>query len=336
MEMRGHHVPVDVQYDLSAFGVTMSSDVIRVTFHYNDMLDILGRKVIAGDVLEFPSMRDTPVFTDAVGINRFYEVIDALYSAPGYGQKWFPHIWLVRAKLLTASPEFTEIINQTATGQNDGGVGEGIGIFTPGFTDTVNSDGNPGLGVNPQIMSSLSTLCTILCITDTNIAEAQLYDFFDPKFFESANLYIYIDPDTGYPNIGSNYFSGDGIPPNGAPLVGAGTTFPNTMTDEQYYLRIDYYPARLYQKQGSCFKLIEEDVLKIWTAQNRVLDEFLLNNNVTTLPDGTTIPEKQPLSQILKQRVDLYASRKTKVLSDEAVRAAIAIKNAQNNPPKSL
>ena len=332
IELRGHHQPQDVNYDLSQFGIFLSSDTIRIQFGYTDMMDSLGRKLIAGDVLEFPSMRDVPIFDNAVGINRYYVVQDALYAAAGYGQKWFPHIWLVRAKLMTASPEFKEITDQANAGQTDGGVGQGIGIMPPGFTDTADANGNPGAGCNPDIKASLNLFCKILDITDKNVAEAEKYAFFDPKFFESANLYIYIDPETNYPVIGSNYFSGDGEPPNGGPLLGAGVAFPPGMQDGEYYLRLDYYPERLFQKQGNCYKLIEVDVLKSWTAYNRILDQFFDNNRDTVLPDGTVIPEKQAISQVVKQKVDLYAQRKLDTTAAEGVRSKIADDRAKKKP----
>ena len=335
IELKGHYTPQDVNYDLSQFGIFLSSDVIRIQFHYNDMVDCLGRKLIAGDVLEFPNMRDVPIFDNAVGINRYYVVQDALYAAAGYGQKWFPHIWLVRAKMLQASQEYNQILDQAATGQTAGGVGQGIGVMPEGFTDTADANGNPGTGANPNITNTLNLFCRIIGLSDAVVAEAEHNAFFDPKFFESANLYIYLDPNTGYPIIGSNYFSGDGAPPNlstdnadnlepSGPLVGAGVSFPPGMTDGQYYLRIDYYPERLFQKQGPTFKLIEVNVLKNWTAYNRVLDSFIDNINDTVLPDGTVVPEKQAVSQVVKQKVDLYSERKKKVTKTEAARSKIA------------
>jgi hypothetical protein len=192
-----------------------------------------------------------------------------------------------------------------------------------GFTDT-SVGGNPGLGANPNITNSLNLFCKIIGITDAVVAEAEQNAFFDPKFFESANLYIYIDPNTNYPVIGSYYFSGDGDPPNGGPLVGAGISFPTGMTDGQYYLRIDYYPERLFQKQGPVYKLIEENVLKHWTSYNRILDSFIDNNNDTVLSDGTVVPEKTAVSEVLRQRVDLYADRKKAVTAAEAARSKIA------------
>jgi hypothetical protein len=343
IELRGHHQPQDITYDLSQFGIFLSSDTIRIQFGFTDMMDSIGRKLISGDVLEFPSMRDVPIFDNAVGINRYYVVQDALYASAGYGQTWFPHIWLVRAKLMTASPEFKEITDQAATGQTDGGVGQGIGIMPAGFTETADASGNPGTGANPDITSSLNLFCKLLNITDQNVAEAEKNAFFDPKFFESANLYIYLDPVTNYPIIGSNYFSGDGAPPNlstdlgqdlvpSGPLVGAGITFPPGMSDGQYYLRIDYFPERLFQKQGNCYKLIEENVLKSWSATNRILDTFIDNINDTVLPDGTVIPEKQAISTVVKQKVDLYAQRKIDITAKEAARSKIADNRAKKKP----
>lgn len=104
------------------------------------------------------------------------------------------------------------------------------------------------------------------------------------------------------------------------------------MQDGQYYLRIDYYPERLFQKQGNCYKLIEVNVLKHWTAYNRVLDTFIDNNKDTVMSDGTVVPEKQAVSQVVKQKVDLYAERKTQVTAAEAARSAIADERAKKKP----
>ena len=334
VEIKGHYTPQDVNFDLSQLGVFLSSDVIRIQFHFNDMIDKIGRKLIAGDVLEFPNMRDTPIFDNAVGINKYYVIQDALYAANGYGPKWFPHLWLVKAKLLTAAPEYKEILDRAATGQTSGGGGNSIGLFSDGFAESVDGENNPGFGCNPDIKQSMNLFCNIIKINDAIIKEAEENVFFDPKFFESANLYIYLD-DNNYPVIGSQFFSGDGSPPNlptdlkiSGPFKGAGVSFPEDMQDGDYYLRIDYYPERLFQKQGPIFKLIEVNVLKKWTAYNRVLDRHIDNINDTTLPDGTVISEKQPLSQILKPKTDLYADRKKKVTDNEISRSRIADERA--------
>lgn len=339
LELRAHHVPQDMEFDLSQFGIGFSSDVIRIQFHYNDMFDTLGRKLIAGDVIEFPSMRDVPVGA-TTGINRFYVVQDALYSASGYGAKWFPHLWLVKAKLMTDSTEYKEVINNVATGQTAGGIGQGLGIFPEGWVDFVNSEGDPGLGCDPTIMNALSTYCKLIGISDGVIEEARRNAFFDPKFFESDNLYVFIN-DKGYPclyNEGTDqYFSGDGAPPNmptdlkaKGKMRGAGTSFPEDMKDGEYFLRVDFYPERLFQRQGNKFKLIEVNIIKMWTAYNRVLDQHFDNIDDIRLSDGTVVPSKQAVSKVMKQKVDLYASRKGAELKSHEKHVRIANKREED------
>ena len=65
-------------------------------------------------------------------------------------------------------------------------------------------------------------------------------------------------------------------------------------------------------------------MLKNWTAYNRALDTFIDNINDTVLPDGTIVPQKQAVSQVVKQKVDLYSERKKKVTKTEAARSKIA------------
>ena len=335
IELKGHYTISDVNFDLSQFGVFLSSDTLRIQFHYNDMVDSLGRKLIAGDVLELPALRDTPIFENAVGINRYYVVQDALYAGGGYGNKWFPHIWLVRAKMINASPEYSSIINHAATGQTSGLLGNSMGLMPEGFSEMVDSNGNIGTGCDINIKNSLDLFCSIAGITNEIVAEAAENVFFDPKFFENANLYIYLD-NNGYPVLGSSkFFSGDGSPPNesseltlSGKMRGAGIMFPEDMQDGEYYLRIDYSPERLFQKQGNRYKLIEINLLKTWTAYNRVLDTFIDNVNDAVLPDGRVISEKQPLDQVLKQKVDLYAARKQATIQAENQRKSIADERA--------
>ena len=48
----------DIDFDLSQFGLFLNGDTVFITFHYNDMIDALGRKLMNGDVLELPNLKD--------------------------------------------------------------------------------------------------------------------------------------------------------------------------------------------------------------------------------------------------------------------------------------
>ena len=56
--MRGVYNTQDVDFDLTQFGLFLNNDTLFITFHYNDMMDTFGRKLMNGDVLEIPNLRD--------------------------------------------------------------------------------------------------------------------------------------------------------------------------------------------------------------------------------------------------------------------------------------
>lgn len=319
-ELRAHYTPEDVEYDLSQFGIFLSNDTIRFTFHYNEMMRFLGRKLMSGDVLEMPNQRDTTL--DGTAINAYYVVQDSLYAAPGYSVTWRPHLWKVRAKQMPASSEYQDVLDKAATGDTAGGEGDGTGLMAPGYSDNVTADGDTGFGCNHAITDALDRYCEILGITDQNVAEAAQNVFYDPKFFESANLWVTMSPE-GYPLI-EYWASGDGIPPNGQPLAGIGVKFPPDMKDGEYYLRVDYTPDRLFQKQGNVFKRIEDDLRRWWTPTNVPLDGYINNNNMSTLDDGTVIREKTPISKAVSAKTDIYAADKAAQTKAEEKRQRIA------------
>jgi hypothetical protein len=306
IELRGHYTPEDVEYDLSQFGIFLSNDTIRFTFHYNEMVNMLGRKLISGDVIEMPNQRDT--VADGTAINAYYVVQDALYAAPGYSNTWRPHLWKVRAKQMPSSSEYSGIIDKASTGDTAGGEGDGTGLMAPGYSENVTADGQPGFGCNHAIKDALDRYCAILNITDQNVAEAAENVFYDPKFFESAHLWVTMSAE-GHPLL-EYWASGDGLPPNGQPLAGIGIAFPPNMKDGEYYLRVDFTPDRLFQKQGNVFRKIEDDLRRWWTPTNVQLDGYINNVSMTKLDDGTVIREKSPISKAVSAKTDLYAADK--------------------------
>ena len=322
-ELRGHSPPEDVDYDLSQFGIFLSSDTIRIVFHYRDMINLIGRKIIAGDVIEMTSKRDTTL--SGVAINKYYVVQDSLYSAQGTSMTWYPHLWKVRAKEMPASSEYQDVLDKAASGETAGREGDGTGIMPAGWADLVGPDGTPGFGCDPKIQNALSAYCKLIGIGEEVVADAECNVFYDPKFFEVAHLWINIDEETGYPLV-EEWRGGDGRPPNGAPLKGVGTAFPPDMEDGEYFLRVDYVPDRLFQKQGNCYALIESDLRRIWTGYNKRLESFMDNINISTLDDGTQIREKQALSKVVPARKDLNADHKKETLLDKILHDDIAKK----------
>lgn len=97
--------------DLKISGLFFNFDTMDITVHYNTMMQRVGRKIMPGDVLELPNLRDFDVTGRDVGLNRFYVVQDSFRTSEGYSATWQHHIFKLRVKPLTDSPEFSDITN---------------------------------------------------------------------------------------------------------------------------------------------------------------------------------------------------------------------------------
>ena len=295
LEVRGTYKPQDSDFDLSQFGIFLTNDTIFISFHYSTMIEMVGRKLMSGDVLELPHLRDSDLLDETKkAINRFYVIDDAMHSAEGYGVSWHSHIWRVKCKIIKDSPEYSDI----------------LGHGSQGVLVDENGDVIGPAGSSDDLKDSMSTYNTELAITDANVAEAETYVKFDPKWVDSSHLWVE-ELETGE----FNYYmwSGDGIPPNGKPLAGSGTAFPLNLVDGDFFLRTDYTPDRLFRKQGNIFKKIEDDMRRKWTACNTVLDGFIDNKDTSTLEDGTVIKQKQALSKVIKPKVNHHVDKQNEI-----------------------
>lgn len=112
--MRGVYTAQDIDFDLSQFGLFLNNDTLFITFHYNVMIDTMGRKLMAGDVLEFPNLRDyNPLNTMLPkALPRYYVIQDAAFAQEGFSQTWLPHLWRVKATPLVGAQEYNDILNK--------------------------------------------------------------------------------------------------------------------------------------------------------------------------------------------------------------------------------
>ena len=116
-KLRGHYSLTDNDFNLSQFGMFLNVDTLFITFHINDMIERVGRKMIPGDVLEMPNMKDYwPLGNDIPSsLKKFYVVNEVLRAAEGYSQTWWPHLYRVRAVPMVDSQEYKDILDQQAT-----------------------------------------------------------------------------------------------------------------------------------------------------------------------------------------------------------------------------
>jgi len=127
--MRGVYNIQDTDFNLSQFGLFLQNDTIFITFHINDTVEKLGRKIIAGDVLELPHLKDEFALNDLTfALKRFYVIEEVTRAAEGFSVTWYPHLYRAKCKPLVDSQEFKDILDGIAN--TDGFVG----TWTAGVT----------------------------------------------------------------------------------------------------------------------------------------------------------------------------------------------------------
>ncbi len=118
--LRGVYSIQDIDFDLSQFGLFLNNDTLFITFHYNDMIDTLGRKLMSGDVLEVPNLQDPNPLdaTIAKALPKYYVIQDAAFASEGFSQTWLPHLWRVKATPLVNSQEYNDILDKPFSTEN--------------------------------------------------------------------------------------------------------------------------------------------------------------------------------------------------------------------------
>ena len=63
-EMRGIYNVQDIDFDLSAIWYVLQNDTVFMTVHINSSVKTLGRKLMNGDVIELPHLKDEYALDD--------------------------------------------------------------------------------------------------------------------------------------------------------------------------------------------------------------------------------------------------------------------------------
>ena len=281
--LRGVYNLQDIDFNLSQFGLFLQNDTIFITFHINDTVEKLGRKIISGDVIELPHLRDEYALNDfQFALKRFYVIEDVTRAAEGYSVTWYPHLYRAKCKPLVDSQEFKDILDKAMIDcdGNDTGVSlkdivsnyEKQMQITQAVLDQAEADA-PRSGYDTTkfytLMKDSDTGRVSLVTADTTEYDAseaqQATDLAGNPLFDENGDPVYLEPSaaTAFANPNfkdyKGYITGDGVPPNGA-AFSASIAFPMSPAVGQYCLRTDYLPNRLFQYNGTRWIKIEDDV----------------------------------------------------------------------------
>jgi hypothetical protein len=309
--MRGIYTVSDNDWDLSQFGLMLSSDTIVLTFHLNDTVAMIGRKLMSGDVIELQHKKDYfPLNAEIPAVlKRFYVVQDVTFAAEGFSQTWWPHLIRIKAIPMVNSQEYKDILNNISSGDsNDTPIGQimtnfaklneindaiitqaQIDVPKSGYdTDTLyveperDSEGVMGPGDPLGTFTDNTELTTDSTVTLTDSAQ--------------------VTPNTTIPA----YLGGDGVAPDGWPVT-ASTGFPVQPRVGDYVLRTDYIPNRLFRFDGRRWTKIEDAVRTDLTPgpNNQTQRSKFVNETGTFVnTEGQTQPVRQSLSKALTPRAD--------------------------------
>jgi hypothetical protein len=131
--LRGVYNLSDIDFNLSQFGLFLQNDTIFITFHITDTVEKLGRKIIAGDVIELPHLKDDYALNDlSYALKRFYVIEEVSRAAEGFSVTWYPHLYRAKCKPLVDSQEYKQILDGIANSDSDKGAWNSNITYYPG------------------------------------------------------------------------------------------------------------------------------------------------------------------------------------------------------------
>jgi hypothetical protein len=235
------------------------------------MVDILGRKLMAGDVIELPHLNDDLLLdATAKSINKFYVIQDAARSAEGFGSTWWPHLWRIKCAPMQDAQEYRNIL------------------------------GNPE--DEDSLKNALSTYQKEIEISKTILESAEKLV---PNVGWDTTAVFNPSP---LPNLGKDNGSGNLAAVNTTPeysSVPQGLTFPSNPNQGDYFIRSDFVPGRLFVFRGSRWNRIFDNVDSLgWNSTTQNAGPFI--NNPTTAPvqdpnnPSQPVESRQALSRVFK------------------------------------
>lgn len=310
---RGIYTMQDLDFNLQQFGFFLTNDNIMVTFHLRSTVELLGRKIMPGDVFELPHLKDEYALgDDMVALKRFYVVTDVVRPATGYSQTWYPHLLRAKCQPLVDAQEYKDILDQdSGDGANSlrdvlSTYNQNIAINNQIIAQAEEDAGLSGYDTSHFYILPLNEDNQTLNVRDTTDTDVDAS--YEGTAADASSVFVTPDKD-----VYISMYQGDGVPPNGAPYT-FGIEYPFNPGIGAYHLRTDYMPNRLFRFNGNGWEYVESNVRMTLTnkpvdslpapdalTRHTQIGSFINNNNTATIA-GNVVVERQSLSKALKKR----------------------------------
>ena len=236
--LKVQYSPTDGVSDLSKFGINIL-DQYSFTASFNTMVQLLGRPIVTGDIIEvIPEMQYDH---NLKPVRKFLEVTDTGWATEGFSTHWKPTMYRFSAQIAMPSQETRDIFGTIDTQK----------YFTP---DSVfASDAGAQIDTTPLTIAEEIRAEAQYRVPETGsddqmsaIAKPQ-----PPAYPQNAKGQPKPVVKPEFPKGAQNIYMEDGLPPNGEPY-GEGFRLPDmaTAVDGEYF-RLYYppetkIPPRLY------------------------------------------------------------------------------------------
>jgi len=288
--VRGIYNVANIDFNLSQFGLFIDNDTIYMTVHINDMIKTIGRKPISGDVFELPHLRDDFALNDFdLTLPRYYVIEDVGRASEGFSSTWYPHLYRLKCKKVTDNQQFAQIFNQAAKDSNGDDV---AGTTLKDLLSTYNKE----IAINDQIVAQAEADAPksgyetrqfyTLAVDDQG---KPLLETADEASLDASNVSNIrasavsgVPARTGY----TGYLVGDGFPVNGYDF-GFGIQFPASAQQDDFFLRTDFLPNRLFRFDSTRWVKVEDSVRMTMsnTDTRSTLKTGFINNTYYTYND---------------------------------------------------
>jgi hypothetical protein len=230
LQLRAQYTPFDSLGDLGKFGMSILDQYV-FTVSFARMVEVLGRPVLVGDILEVPSEMQWD--HNMKPVKKFLEVTDTGWSSEGYTPGWRPILWRFQASQLIPAQENRDILgtvdsylskssDQTFFDQFDKQI-ETLGHITTEENAETTHDESPEQGQDSSTIATGNALLGPLA----------------PEIYDNHDQYLE-----------------DGLPPEGKPYTEGYDHLPDVATaHDGDYFRLNYppdtgIPSRLYKFNG--------------------------------------------------------------------------------------
>lgn len=265
--IKGAYDLIDVQSELSRFGIELPSQAIYATVNFTGCVRALGRPLIIGDIIQLPS--ETQFSGDMEPIEKWMEVTDTAWSTEGYTPGWTPTLMRIILQPAFASQETQDIFGDLKENE----LVDQLGLF------------DKGDGQHPVFQDYSDASQTAEADAKSAVPERGGESSSTIRAWEQEEVDAAAEQGLdSLQRIGQNpvgFQTEDAMPPNNAPFT-EGDAFPVSPAQADYH-RLTYeninsdVPARLYRFSTSKGRWIflEKDRRGQFNSTKPILQEFL-------------------------------------------------------------